>query len=179
METGEEELRLKATLGRIPKSEGTSQKSKIKTYNRKKQKGVDLMLLQQGALVYSQFEARPEHPAQGPTLPWEQGPSPPSEVPFSPHDPVGPREAEGGELALVTEVPFPFPALHPQPVSPLLASFPPQGKGNTGGAGVSFQSCGSCAGTSPVLCQSPWAKPGETQQTEIGTTHFCSCLYWS
>lgn len=47
-ETGEEELRLKATLGRVPKSEGTSQKSKIKTYNRKKQKGVDLMLLQQG-----------------------------------------------------------------------------------------------------------------------------------
>ena len=38
-ETGEEELRLrlKATLGLIPKSEGTSQKSKIKTYNRKKQ----------------------------------------------------------------------------------------------------------------------------------------------
>lgn len=48
-ETGEEELRLKATLGLIPKSEGTSQKSKIKTCNRKKQKGVDLMLLQQGS----------------------------------------------------------------------------------------------------------------------------------
>lgn len=45
---GEDELKLKAILGLSPKAEEPARSLIIKTCNRKKQKGVDLMLLQQG-----------------------------------------------------------------------------------------------------------------------------------
>ena len=98
-----------------------------------------------------------------------KGPVPPARLPFSPHDPVGPREADEGELALVTEVPFPFLPCTPSQLAPP-RFLPTAGEGKCRWGWSFLQSCGSCAGTHPSSASLLGPSLGKTQQTEIGTT---------
>ena len=82
---------------------------------------------------------------------------------------LAPEKQRRGELALVTEVPFPFLLCTPSRLAPP-RFLPTAGDGKCRWGWSFLQSCGSCAGTHPSSASLLGPGLGKTQQTEIGTT---------
>lgn len=166
---GEEELRLKATLGLIPKSEGTSQKSNNKNLQQEEAERGGSDASPAGPLWFTASLRPGRVPCSGanPFLgsAGAKGPSPPKRGFLTPHrTPVGPREAEEEGGGSSRRGSFPFPALHPRSVSP--SSFPSHCRGREMPVGLEFPSklCLLCRDSPLPLSVSlgqAWGKPNK------------------
>ena len=120
---GEEELRLKATLGLIPKSEGTSQKSNNKNLQQEEAErgGSDASPARPLRFTASLRPGRVPCSGTNPLLGsvGAKGPSPPSKASLLPTGPLlAPEKQRRREVALVAEVPFPFLLCTPGQLAP-------------------------------------------------------------
>ena len=113
---------------------------------------------------------RDRAPAQGPAPSMGARAQSPQQGFLTPHMTLlAPEKQRRRELALVTEVPFPFLLCTPSRLAP--PRFLPTAREGKCRWGWSFlQSCGSCAGTHPSSASLLGPGLGKTQQTEIGTT---------